>query len=92
MYLKKSNFLFPLIFLVFALFHTACESEVSESKSSKKEKETNLSFEERAKRAVEADLKINASEKYDIQIHKANIDRDTLEDAVILVNRKQWAF
>ncbi|PHR46610.1 MAG: hypothetical protein COA32_10730 [Fluviicola sp.] len=92
MYLKKSNFFFPLVFLILALFHTSCKSEVSESKISKKEKETNLSFEERAKRAVEAELKINASEKYNIQIHKAKIDRDTLEDAIILVNRKQWAF
>ena len=92
MYLKKYN-LHTLLFisLVF-FFSSACKEESTPTEKNKKADKSELSFEERAKRAVEADLKINASEKYDIQIHSSYIDRDTLKDAVILVNRKQWAF
>lgn len=92
MYLKKYKFLLSLSILLFSLLLTACKNENNKVEKSKKEKKSSLTFEERAKRAIEADLKINASEEYDLQIHKAYIDRDTLEDAVILVNRKQWAF
>jgi hypothetical protein len=91
MCLKKFNPLLSLSLLFFLMIFVACKSEVKEKKDSRKGQKSSLSFEERARRSVEADLKINASEKYDIQIHKAHIDRDTLEDAVILVNRKQWA-
>jgi hypothetical protein len=91
MYLKKFNFLFPLPILLSVMLLNACNTDRSESNNLNQKKKSSLTFEERAKRAVEADLKINASEKYDIQIHKTYIDRDTLEDAVILVNREQWA-
>lgn len=87
MCLKKFKLLsFPVILLL-----VACNYNKNTSKTDTPNNKNKLSFEEKAKRAVEADLKINASEKYDIQIHKAYIDRDTIEDAVILVNRKQWA-
>jgi len=93
MYLKKFKPLLAISILFFSLLLNACKNESKETKEEeKKEQKSSLTFKERAKRAVEAKLKINASEKYDIQIHKEYIDRDTLEDAVILVNREQWAF
>lgn len=92
MYLKKFNLLFILSATLVLSLLTACQGENTSVKTEEKETKSKLTFEEQAKRAVEADLKINASEDYDIQIHMAYIDRDTIEDAVILVNRKQWAF
>lgn len=92
MYLKKFNSLSILSISFVLFFLSACADESDQVVKIEKVKKPQLTFEERAKRAVEADLKINATEKYDIQIHKSYIDRDTLEDAVILVNRKQWAF
>lgn len=91
MYLKKSKLYLSIAFLLFAFILSNCKNGSEESNNKENKEKSLLTFEERAKRAVEADLKINASEKYDIQIHKAYIDRDTLEDAVVLVNRKQWA-
>lgn len=92
MCLKKSKLNLSIVVLLLAFVLPGCKNGNEDSKSKEDKKKSRITFEERAKRAVEADLKINASEKYDIQIHKAHIDRDTLEDAVILVNRKQWAF
>lgn len=92
MCLKKFNLLYVTIVLPILSLFTACADEGDTMNKTSDKQESSLTFEEKAKRAVEADLKINASEKYDIQIHKAYIDRDTIEDAVILVNRKQWAF
>jgi hypothetical protein len=92
MCLKKFKLFLSLSILLFSLLINACKNESKEAENEIKEHKSSLTFEERAKRAVEADLKINASEKYDLQIHKKYLDRDTLEDAVILVNRKQWAF
>ena len=48
-------------------------------------------FSDFAKRNVESALKISTSEQYDFQIKKAYINRDTLKDAVILINRKEHA-
>lgn len=92
MYLKKYKFYLSVTLTLFSLLLTACTTENKGSENSTKDQKSSLSFEEKAKRAVEAELKINASETYGIQIHHAYIDRDTLKDAVILINRKQWAF
>lgn len=42
-------------------------------------------------RQVESLLKINAAENYTLAIHQEYLDRDTLIDAVILVNREEYA-
>ncbi len=44
-----------------------------------------------AKRHVESTLKIGPSEKYQLKIYKANIDGDDKLDAIIAVNRLQFA-
>lgn len=92
MYLKKFSLLCLIAVLCILSLLAGCNDEGNGVTNKKNKQKSSLTFEEKAKRAVEADLKINASENYDIQIHKSYIDRDTLEDAVILVNRKQWAF
>lgn len=48
-------------------------------------------FEKWAKREVESLLTINATENYTMTIHEEYLDRDTLIDAVVLVNREEFA-
>ncbi|MGV3631527.1 MAG: hypothetical protein ACO1O6_09975 [Bacteroidota bacterium] len=57
-----------------------------------KPKETSdLKFEERIKREVEAKLSIPATETYQLEIKKAHLNADEKEDAVITVNRMELA-
>jgi hypothetical protein len=51
----------------------------------------NETFEQRAKREIEAKLSIPATEKYTIRVYRAYIDADTVKDAVITVNRMEFA-
>jgi hypothetical protein len=44
-----------------------------------------------AKRHVEAQLRISANEKYDLKIYKENLDGDDKQDAIIAVNRLNFA-
>lgn len=48
-------------------------------------------FENYIRREIETDLGINAAEKYKLEIHRARLDKDTLTDAVITINREQFA-
>jgi hypothetical protein len=81
-----------IISLLF-LFSACQETEevekpiIDDDKLSDKE----LSLEEYAKRHIEAQLKIPASEKYDLSIYRANLDGDDKEDAIITVNRLDFA-
>lgn len=92
MYLKIFKTLPITSLLLLSILVIACDNNERESKTNHSKKKQDISFEKKAKRAIESKLKMNATEKYDIKIHKAHIDRDTLEDAVILVNRKEWAY
>jgi hypothetical protein len=48
-------------------------------------------LDERAKRHVESSLGISATEKYTLEIYRENLDGDDKEDAIITVNRLQFA-
>jgi len=48
-------------------------------------------LDERAKRHVESSLGISATEKYSLEIYRENLDGDDKEDAIITVNRLQFA-
>jgi hypothetical protein len=50
-----------------------------------------LPLDEYAKRHVESSLSILGTEKYTLEIIKGNLDGDGKEDAIISVNRKQFA-
>lgn len=50
-----------------------------------------VQFEERVKREVEAKLNIPATEKYTLEIKRAYLNADEKEDAVITVNRLEFA-
>jgi hypothetical protein len=84
-----------LVFLFLTLLIlTACSEQKSADKAIDNEKiqEESLSEEEKIIRQVESKLDITAAEKYDIQIQYRLIDPDTLKDALILVNRKEFGY
>lgn len=90
------NYKIPFILLGF-LFFSSCNEESNTSKSVEVEEKTDDSTKlesekEQIIRQVEGALSIPATEKYDIQIQYEFINEDTLRDAVILVNRKEFAF
>jgi hypothetical protein len=84
-----------LVVILFFSCESALEEELinNERETSKKEIMSVFqpNFEAFVRRKVEAELGISAVEKYDLQIHLAHLDKDTITDAVILINRKQFA-
>lgn len=88
---------FKLLNLILALFIlSSCSENRKETGFGNKLKDdtetSNLTNEEAIIRQVENRLSISASEKYDIQIEYKYINPDTLMDALILVNRKDYAY
>jgi len=82
-----------LFLFVFPVFLFSCENNekpkniISEDELPDKPQ----SLEAYAKRHVESTLKIDPSEKYTLKIYKANLDGDDKEDAIIALNRLQFA-
>src|SRR5690554_4636713 len=85
---KNSTFLFSIVLISSACSNEQTGPEIVVEKESV-EVET-LTGEEKIIRQVENILDINAAENYDIQIQYKYIDPDTLKDALILVNRKEF--
>jgi hypothetical protein len=82
----------PLLFLPIIAFALSCNTETMEAPSDDKDEIVeNLSLEELAKRQVESQLSIPGTENYKLEIHRAHFDGDDIEDAVILVNREEFA-
>lgn len=77
-----------------SLLLTACGSDETEKTSSEPvtpENELNLDFDQRARREVEAKLQIPVTEKYTFNVYKEFINADTIQDAIITVNRMEFA-
>jgi hypothetical protein len=79
-----------VVFVLFSTFLSACtdDNEVEESTQNNQKKEP---VEAIAKRFVDAKLEILPSEKYKLEIHKSQLDGDNYEDAVVTVNRYNFA-
>jgi hypothetical protein len=84
-----------LYFTLIGLFFSGCgEPSVEEpiiSVDEKMDKDQFKPLNERAKRHVESTLKIPVTEKYAMKIFRAHLDGDDREDAIIVVNRLQFA-
>jgi len=88
-HIKLSSF---LLLLPALLFLFSCDEEVEKEVVSASElPQDNSDLSTYAKRHIEAALRIPATEKYTLSILKNNLDGDDKEDAVILVNRYQFA-
>jgi len=79
----------------FVLFCVSCESSNESVENnetlSEKASDSPLSFEEKIRREIEVKLGIKGNETYDFQLFKSHLNRDTLIDVVVLVNREQFA-
>lgn len=83
-----------LLYTIITLFLISCGGNVQEKDkidSDKNDSKSEMNFDERAKREIEAKLSIPSTEKYNIQIHKEYLNSDDLKDAIILVNRLEFA-
>jgi hypothetical protein len=81
-----------LYFIPFALL-ISCGDPIPEDSPEDKalQDEQDMEFTERMKREVEASLEIPVTEKYTFKIYKEFINSDTIEDAIITVNRFEFA-
>ena len=84
------------LFLVIPItFLFACNNEVKEVETDEPTKvvvnEKNLTFEERAERHITGSLSIPATEKITIHRYNAHLNADNSEDAIVTVNRLQYA-
>jgi hypothetical protein len=93
------NILYFVIILLLTTLFFSCDESINEEEvpTNKKNTTKNIKtvfdhdFEAYIRRKIETELQINAAEKYDLKIHIAQLDKDTISDAVILVNREQHA-
>ena len=76
----------------FVILTSSCQEQKERKEVSIEELPTDHSdLNTYAKRHIEAALRIPATEKYTLSIHKENLDGDDKQDAIILVNRYQYA-
>ncbi len=81
-----------LLFIAFIL--PSCQEQTKDVQVFDEKPQEDLSklpLKEYAKRHVESSLSILGTEKYSLEIIKGNLDGDGKEDAIISVNRKQFA-
>lgn len=83
------------IFLILPLFIWSCKEQVANDEQSNTEqqlatkgKQTLATY---ADRMVRAKLGIQANEKFELKIYRAQLDADGIEDAIITVNRLDFA-
>ena len=80
------------LLISFALF--ACQDDSNDKEENVEPKEEisdSGDLASRAKRHVQAQLQISATENYTLRIDKAQLDNDGIEDAIISVNRLSFA-
>lgn len=75
------------------LLLTACDTSAPEKDTTGTDEKApeNMTFEERAHREYQAQLEIPVTEKYELRIYKAHLNADNAEDAVITINRLEFA-
>lgn len=81
------------IYILLSIFLSviSCSDEKGKEVNLEEKNRTNLSLEELAKRHIETYLNIPFNEKYTLTIHKKHLDEDSIVDAIILVNRLNFA-
>ena len=81
-----------VLFGFFVILTSSCEEQKDRKEVSVEELPTQTSdLNSYAKQHIEDALRIPATEKYTLSIHKENLDGDDKQDAIILVNRYQFA-
>lgn len=86
----KNRSIYILLNILF-LSLLSCSEESKKEVHLEEKNQTNLPLDELARRHVEAHLNIPFNEKYTLSIHKKHLDEDSIIDAIILVNRLNFA-
>jgi hypothetical protein len=86
---------FSISLISLLLIASSCGDEETSTETTETSETTtqqsNESFDARAKREIVVALSIPANEKYAMRIYKEYINSDTIEDAIITVNRMEYA-
>ena len=81
-----------LLFLFTLFYCVSCNEQKDRKEVTEEELPTNhLDLNIYAKNHIESELSIPVNEKYTLSIHKENLDGDDKIDAIILVNRYEYA-
>lgn len=80
-----------LLLFTGTLLFTACGSDSAAENPEGEQTQKKESFDVRTRREIIAKLEIPATEEFTMSIHRAFINSDTIEDAIITVNRMQFA-
>lgn len=88
--MKSLKIIFAVLYII-PILCSSCQESPKAKKSKVDDALTSENFDTWVKRQVESLLKINAAENYTLTIHEEYLDRDTLIDAVVLVNREEYA-
>ncbi len=80
-----------LLFLTLLLANCSNEKKTTVPVKDPAKALQDLPFEKRYKREIEEKLNIGPKEKYTLQLYKAYINSDSIEDVIITVNRMQFA-
>ena len=80
------------LFTFLILFNYSCSEKKTETSVEPETKEdVNQTLEERVHRHIQSDLSIPSTEKYSLKIYKEHLDGDDKIDAIITVNRLNFA-
>jgi len=80
-----------LLFLTLIIASCSNEKKTTDPVEDPAKALQNLPFEQRYKREIVEKLNIGSKEKYTMHVYKAFINSDSIEDAIITVNRLQFA-
>lgn len=86
----KNHSIIYFLAVTFSLLHS-CNFENENFNSNDEETVEKLTFEQRKDRHITGSLSIDATEKYTTEIFKDKINNDEFEDAIITVNRFEFA-
>lgn len=92
MYWKEYSRKALVLAILFGVFFSCRSNNAPEKKTASSTQTSELTLKKQIKRMVESELSINAQENYSMQIIFKNLNADTLKDAVVLVNRKEFAY
>ena len=87
--MKNRSFFYLLVLCWIQLL--SCNSKTENTASDAIEKPVKLTFSERINRHITGSLSIPATEKFTTAIYKAHLNSDNSEDAIITVNRLEFA-
>ncbi len=86
----KKHAIFYFLFATL-LFLQSCANEIENQAKNENDNTEDLTFDQRKERHITGSLSMDATEKYISEIYKEKINNDDFEDAIITINRLDFA-